>query len=485
MKIIKYFLSALIFISLYSCQEQLTDINEKNIVKIFGNIYEERQGLNIALKDVEVKLTGGGINMSDTTGIDGYYYFEFSLDTSKNINVALSLKKEGYRVVTPLLFTVTGGNNYPVTPFVMAVDTSTTIGGGGTPTSGLPQTIAYLGPATIDLKVYGVGGLESAIVTYEVRDSLGFPISVSKKDTVFFSLEGPPVAGGAYILPASVITNAAGRAVTTINSGTIAGVLQVVATLRRESDGQLLKSTPTKVVVHAGLPNQAHFSISASKYNFPGYNWVGRENKILVQAGDKYSNPVQTGTAVYLNTTGGIITAAGYTSSTGHVNATLYSGNPLPNAPIYGPGYAWVKAQTLGQNAVLVKDSTLILFSGISRITISPDSINVPRGGRQLFNVNISDQNGNPLSSGTTITSSIEFTPPPNTEWSALINGLPTQPFDDYLFRGPGKTDFILEVIDATANGGTPAKMPVVVKIIVTESNGTVSKFLSGYVGNF
>ena len=489
-------IAALLFLaSLYSCKEKSTTPPDSMLVKITGQVLELRQSMYLPVKDAQVKLTGSGVDYIDSTNQEGKYFFQYASDSIKSLT--LSVKKDGYRKIPDLTFDASAGNTYDRL-FTIELDTTTTIGGGGgggiTPISGMPQTIAFIGPQTIDLKVYGVGGIETAIILYEVRDSLGFPITLSQRDTVTFTVQGSPTAGGAYVAPVNALTNAAGRVATTVNSGTIAGVLQIIASLRRESDGVIVRSTPTRVVVNAGLPDQTHFSLGPQQFNFAAYNWIGRTNDIGVQIGDKYSNPVHEGTAVYFNTTGGVIAAAGYTDATSHATVKLYSGNPKPhttlNPLIYpvalvgdGTGYAWIYAQTIGENATVVKDSVLILFSGVPRISVSPnDSINVPRGGSQTFDINISDQFGNPLAPGTTIKSSIDFTPPENTQWNAKIGGLPTDPMDDNMFRGPGTTDFHLHVIDGTP-GGTPSPMPVVVKIAVNGANGTVTVYLYGAVG--
>jgi hypothetical protein len=486
----------LLLTTLYSCKEKSTTPPDTMLVKITGQVLERKQSMYNGVKGAQVKLTGNGVDYLDSTDTDGKFYFQFSPDTI--IRVTLSVKKDGYRSVPDWSFPAEIGTQYDHT-FTIELDTTTTIGGGGgggvDPTSGMPQSIYFIGPQTIDLKVYGVGGIETAIILYEVRDSLGFPITFSQRDTVTFSIQGPPTAGGAYIAPVKALTNAAGRVATTVNSGTIAGVLQIIATLRRESDGVVVSSTPTRVVVNAGLPDQIHFSLGPQQFNFAAYNWIGRTDEIGVQVGDKYSNPVHQGTAVYFNTTGGVIAAAGYTDVTSHATVKLYSGNPQPHATLDpvtypvawvgdGTGYAWIYAQTIGENSVSVKDSILMLFSGIAGISVSPSyTINVLRGGSQTFDVNISDQFGNPLAPGTTISSSIDFTPPENTQWSAKIGGLPTDPFGDYMFRGSGTTNFHLQVIDATP-GGTPNPMPVVVKITVNGPNGTATVYLYGAVGN-
>ena len=191
--------------------------------------------------------------------------------------------------------------------------------------------------------------------------------------------------GGAYVSPSSAITNVAGRVATTINSGTVSGVLQFIATLRRESDGAVISSTPAVITVNAGLPDQAHYTIGPRQFNFAAYNWLGRTNDLTVQVGDKYSNPVKTGTAVYFNTTGGVIASSGFTDPTSHATVVLYSGNPLPRDAMLTPpssygdgtGYGWVRAHSLGENSVDVIDSVLILFSGhrTSRSPLSGTSI--------------------------------------------------------------------------------------------------------------
>jgi hypothetical protein len=496
MKMKLLLITALLFLAtMYSCKEKSLNPPDSALIKISGQVLERKQSMYLGVKGAQVKLTGTGVDYLDSTDTDGKFNFQFAPDSIKRLT--LSVTKDGYRPVPDYSFEAIIGTQYDHS-FTIELDTTTTIGGGGgggvDPTSGMPQSIFFVGPQTIDLKVYGVGGLETAIILYEVRDSLGFPITFSQRDTVTFSLQGTPTAGGAYIAPVKALTNAAGRVATTVNSGFIAGVLQVVATLRRESDGVIVRSTPTRVVVNAGLPDQIHFSLGPQQFNFAAYNWIGRTDDISVQVGDKYSNPVHKGTAVYFNTTGGVIEAAGYTDVTSHATVKLYSGNPQPKLdPAYfhfasgnindGTGYALIIAQTIGENAVTVTDSILMLFSGVPVISVSPSyTVHVVSGGSETFDVNISDQFGNPLSSGTRIISTIEFSPPANTNWSAQISGLPDEPFADYMYRGPGTTDFHLQVIDATP-GGTPALMPVVVKITVTGANGTATLYLSGAVG--
>ncbi|MBI1806964.1 MAG: hypothetical protein HYR76_07935 [Ignavibacteria bacterium] len=327
-----------------------------------------------------------------------------------------------------------------------------------------------------------------------MRDSLGFPIDFDHRDTVEFSLTGVPVNGPdstkAYVSPARAITNASGRVATTVNSGTVSGALQFLATLRRNTDAVIIRSTPVVITVNAGLPDQRHFSIGPDFFNFAAYDWLGRSDKITVLVGDKYTNPVKPQTAVYFNTTGGVIGASGFTSIAGFATVNLYSGNPNPRDSTLSPpslfgdgtGYAHVASHTLGEGAVEVLDTVLMLFSGRSVVTVPPGYVHIDSGSFATLPVKISDRFGNPLAAGTQITVQAIFSPPQGTNWSVQATGLPTDPLDDYIVRGPNITDYTLRIQDGTP-GGTPSRMPFTIRISVTGPNGNAYGEVNGDVG--
>jgi hypothetical protein len=442
---------------------------------------------NIPVYNASVILTTPAGVDSLTTGGDGAFAFLVDLQGLEGTTGSVRIWKNGYRATT-FNFSVSAGEI--ITQDVELTRDTTTGVPPGTSGTGDARSIAFVSLSANQISVAGVGGTETSIIIWEVRDSLGYPIDIDHADTVFFSIIGVPVFGGAYVSPAWAITNAAGRVATTINSGTVSGVLQFNATLRRNSDGAVVTSLPVVITVNAGLPDQAHFTIGARQFNFAAYNWVGRDNDITVQVGDKYSNPVKVNTAVYFNTTGGVIAASGFTSPSSHATVKLYSGNPLPRDATLAPpslfgdgtGYAWVRAHTLGENSVNVVDSVMILFSGVSNITASTYNVHVPAGSCVDVTVSIADQNGNPLAPGTQIQTEVEFTPPEGTNWSVLASGLPEDPLGDWLTRGAGSTDFVLRICDGTP-GGIPSTMPFNVKISVTGSNGNVFTTVSGDVG--
>ncbi len=442
---------------------------------------------NLPVNNATVVLSSPIFVDSIATGGDGLYSFSVNLQGLAGVSGTVRVSKNGYSTST-FNFSVSAGQ---IVTQDVQLERDTTTGVPPDPNgTGDARSIAFVSLSTNEISVAGVGGTESAIITWEVRDSLGFPIDIDHSDTVFFQLVGAPMLGGAYVSPAYALTNVAGRVATTINSGTVSGALQFIATLRRESDGALITSMPAVITVNAGLPDQAHFTIGPRQFNFAAYNWLGRTNDITVQVGDKYSNPVKTGTAVYFNTTGGVVAASGFTAPTSHATVLLYSGNPLPRDATLTPpslfgdgtGYAWVRAHSLGENSVDVIDSVMILFSGVSNITLSTSSVHITPMGCVDVSVTIADQWGNPLAPGTVIKTEVEFTPPENTNWSVLASGLPEDPLADYLTRGNGSTDFTLHICDGTP-GGTPSRMPFNVKISVTGPNGNTFATVSGDVG--
>jgi hypothetical protein len=446
---------------------------------------------NLPVNNATVVLSTPIYVDSQATGGDGAYSFAVNLQGLAGVSGTVRITKNGYKTTT-FNFTVNAGQ---IVDRDVSLERDTTTGVPPDPTgTGDARSIAFINLSANQVSVAGVGGTESAIITWEVRDSLGFPIDIDHSDTVFFQLAGTPVSGGAYVSPSQAITNVAGRVATTINSGTVSGVMQFIASLRRNSDGAVITSTPVVITVNAGLPDQAHYTIGPRQFNFAAYNWLGRTNDITVQVGDKYSNPVKTGTAVYFNTTGGVIAASGFTDNTSHALVELYSGNPLPrdvtsalvtgNPALFGDGtgYAWIRAHSLGEFSANVIDSVLILFSGVSNITLSASTVHVAPGGCVDVSVKIADQNGNPLAPGTQIKTEVVFTPPEGTNWSVLGSGLPEDPLADYLTRGQGSTDFTLRLCDGTP-GGTPSRMPFNVKISVTGPNGNTFATVSGDVG--
>jgi hypothetical protein len=220
-------------------------------------------------------------------------------------------------------------------------------------------------------------------------------------------------------------------------------------------------------------------------------NWVNRKLPVTVLVGDVYSNPVAENTAVYFRSGAGVIQPAVYTSEDGQGSVELISGNPRPFGIFAAPapldtGYHYVVARTLGQNGIAVTDSIMILWSGVAQVkNLNPSSFAVPNGGSQEFTFSVCDQYHHPLQAGTEITvlASVPPPPDPNTPMNQVqvsfgLGGRIV--LRDYLFRGPGTTDFSFVLSDGSTN--IIQATVVSLTIAVSGQNGNVSTTISGTV---
>ncbi|MFH1862415.1 MAG: Ig-like domain-containing protein [bacterium] len=185
---------------------------------------------------------------------------------------------------------------------------------------------------------------------------------------------------------------------TTLNSGTVAGALQLLAYIPGSDS---IFCAPIPIAIHSGFPDASHFAVFPLYINFPGFSFFGRVDSIKALVGDMYANPVPQGTAVYFSTDAGIIEGSATTDSAGFATVRLFSGPPTP--PATNP-LGIVTAQTVGQGGQILSDSASVLFSGISQIyDLSPTDFSIADGGSQTFEFRLSDQNGFPLAHDTHI----------------------------------------------------------------------------------
>lgn len=353
---------------------------------------------------VKVYLLSTVKDDSITTTGTGDYSFVLDLQGQSSTSGTLSFVLNGYRDTT-IPFSVNVGSSFGKN--IILNQKASGVGGsvGGT----YANTIAFMQASTTKLSVYGVGGEETSVITYEVRDSLGFPVDINHQDTVILSLFGAPLAGGAFVTPQKIATGANGQVTFIVNSGTVSGVLQVVAKVKRKSAiPDTIKSSPTRIIISGGLPDPNHFSIATSVRNIPGLGINGLTGSLGVIVGDKYGNPVQTGTAVYFSSGIGLVTTnAGFTDETGFAGSTLISSNPRTQ-PGQQAGFGYVVASTIGEGGISIKDSIRELFSGppdtIRVISQFPATNTITAGSRMDFTFKVSDVNSNPLTSGSSIT---------------------------------------------------------------------------------
>jgi len=135
------------------------------------------------------------------------------------------------------------------------------------------------------------------------------------------------------------IPTVGGTAQISLTSGTVCGSIRVRADVVN-SQGQPVNppvnATSTQVLVHAGPPyienvndlKTTHMTVAAARLNI----WSLLDTtQISIMVGDKYNNPVEKGTAVYLTTSGGVVsTHTAYTNEYGKASVILTGGNPQP-----------------------------------------------------------------------------------------------------------------------------------------------------------
>jgi hypothetical protein len=267
--------------------------------------------------------------------------------------------------------------------------------------SGKAASIFLVGASDNNIGIRGTGSNETAQLTFEVRDSVGVPVSGNNKVNVNFSILGGP-EGGEYVFPVSQVSDAlTGRVSTRVTSGTAAGVLQVFASTI--VDGRVIKSSPVRITISGGLPIQERFSISRTKANIAGLLYDNLRDRIQVIVGDKDGNPVQPGTAVYFTTTGGVIQASSPTNSDGIAGVDLISANPRPTG-----GLAIVTAKTVGDSGTVVSRTIPVVFSGAPQIDAPSQPFVITDSGSYSFDYSVHDINGNPLTEGTSISVSVD-----------------------------------------------------------------------------
>ena len=451
------FILPILFLTFSSCEESTPtdELDPDKAVTLSGQVVNSETSDPIDQATLIAMLNSA--EHYGTTDQDGLFEISFELEAAEPLLLVAS--KADYLPDT-ISFWVTPGNTYDNLPFELATTSQTVL------PSGDAASIILAGVYPASIGVQESGSPEVAAITFEVQDSMGVPIDINHTVTVNFYIGASP-GGDAFLNPSSSVTGYGGQATTYLFSGDSAGVVQIIAIV--DQDGETLQSKPVTVTIHGGLPDLAHFGLAAQMANFPGYNIYGLTNSITAYLGDKYGNPVRLGTPVYFTSTGGIIEGSSVTDLMGTASVKLLSAAPKPYHEIYGAGFATVTGRTVDENQNTIENDILVLFSGLPQISVSPTTINVPDKGSQHFTYIVSDQNGNPLAAGTSISVVVEKG---NVE--AFGNTDITLP--DTQSSGWTVFDFILE----DSETDTLLSNSVNVKISTSGPNGAIEYFFSG-----
>jgi len=317
--------------------------------------------------------------------------------------------------------------------------------------------------------ISGVGLKETTPINFLVTDSKGVPVDEIHKTTVHFEILNGP-GGGEYLFPETMETQN-GYAYTILNSGIVAGAVQIQAWL--EVKGQVIRTTPIRIAIYGGLPDADHFSVSMEKVNIAGRVHFGIIDNITAFVGDKYSNPVAPGTSVYFSTDYGIVEGAAVTDEMGRATVRFISALPLPPDPVNNP-FAIITAHTfsdtLGKKTITTQTDVL-LSAETAPIEISPTTFQYNDTNTPVyFNYKVHDVYGYPIVGGSAI--SVSATD------GTLYGDVNIQMLDTQV-SGPGRTEFAF----TWAPGDSLEAPEVYISITVktpADGNGYMSTSISG-----
>jgi hypothetical protein len=461
----KYFIGIIILIAttLYfmSCKTTTEPVDTgtgEGQATISGQVLNNEDGSPIV--GAEVDIIDGSNVIGKTTDSEGRFGAVLTITKSKDVLIYTSLK--GFYSDSTFV-SVTADVESKVT---IRLQKKTV----GVDVAGNPASIVLVSTSAQNIGVVATGSVETAYVTFEVQDSSGNAINIDHSVWVNFQLGQHP-GGGEFISPSSQKTNAKGQVTVSISSGTKAGVLQFIAFI--DFNGSQLISKPVNIAIHGGHPDQGHFSVGPKQLNIAGWDKIGELDDITALVGDKYANPVKPKTAVYFTSTGGVIEGSALTSDLGLATVTLLSGNPRPVHPILGNGFATITAITADENYNKVIDSTIVLFSGHTILTVSPaDFGNIPHGGSSpAIRYTIKDINGNPIAPGNSVSVAIIEGGGLKLVGDINFSTIDTQSKDD--------TNFAFQVVDNDIDFPLGARA-ISVQITVSGPNG---KALASVVG--
>lgn len=190
-------------------------------------------------------------------------------------------------------------------------------------------------PTNISLKgTGGAGRQETSAVTFKVVDEANNP----KAADVTFALSTN--TGGIALSTLSAKSDAiTGEVSTIVQAGTIATPVRVTASV--VAGGSTLTTQSDQLTISTGLPDQAHFSMSATAHNIEGWRIDGATANLTVRLADHFGNPVPKGTAVSFVTEGAKVQSNCTTDIDGGCSVLFTSQNLRPaNGRITVSAYA-------------------------------------------------------------------------------------------------------------------------------------------------
>ncbi len=151
--------------------------------------------------------------------------------------------------------------------------------------------VEFVSSSDSTLSIAGIGGDETAVVTFRIVGAQGAPIV---NETVSFEISN--AAGGATLASGTETgqTNTSGQVSTVVQSGTVNSNLRVIAT----HDTTGIQGFSDDITISTGVPVSRAFDLSLSPANPLAWDVNGAEVTITAHVSDQFGNPPPDNTRV-------------------------------------------------------------------------------------------------------------------------------------------------------------------------------------------
>jgi hypothetical protein len=224
------------------------------------------------------------------------------------------------------------------------------------------SSIAFVGAEPQNIYLKGSGLIESSTVSFEVRDADGNPLPSQTVTLKLLSGAGGVTMEGLAVGQSfTARSDAQGRVLARVNSGTLPTPVRIQATVRLPS-GADVSTVSSNLSVAVGLPSQLNFSLSQGTRNIEGYNIDGTKNTYQIIAADRSGNPVPTGTSINFVSEGGQVEAIKQTDMVEGIARTV--ANFVSSEPRPIDGRVTVTAYALGEESFIDLNGNNVFDAG-------------------------------------------------------------------------------------------------------------------------
>lgn len=238
------------------------------------------------------------------------------------------------------------------------------------------QSIRFVDALPNKIYLKDSGGPQTSTVRFLVLGNAGAPI---KNIPLQFTLSTQ--VGGITLTQSSATTDNTGHASTVVQAGTVPTSVEVIAT----ETGSGVSTRSNKLSIGTGMPDQNSMSISASRFNPPGWEYDGEDVDITIRLADMFNNPPPDGTSVQFVTEGGVIDP-NCTTENGVCTVKWKSQAPRPTN-----GRVTILATTLGNESFKDVDGDGLYTKGVDIFNSYNDggncNPNVPRSTAESNNM--------------------------------------------------------------------------------------------------